>query len=267
MVGALLERGDDLLVGDLLALEVALHQRVRVFADLVHQLLAVLPRTLGHRVRDRDLACSHRARRRPGGRPSCRRGRSRPATSCSEPIGISVATTCGPKARLSGSSVRKKSARSRSSMLTNSRRARSSSAARCHRRRRGTSTPMTALTTNTADSHTRSAPSASATKLESPGVSSRLTLRSCHSKRAERRRDRHLARLLVGVGVGDGGAVGHRAQPVGRAGLEQQRLVQRGLAGPAVADEGHVADAIRGLVHDYLLPPGMATISLGLSER
>ena len=40
---------------------------------------------------------------------------------------------------------------------------------------------MTALTTNTADSHTRRAPSASATKLGSPGVSSRLSLRSCQS--------------------------------------------------------------------------------------
>ena len=44
-----------------------------------------------------------------------------------------------------------------------------------------TSDPITALTTNTADSHTRSAPSASAMKLGSPGVSSRLILRSCHS--------------------------------------------------------------------------------------
>src|SRR5579884_891208 len=105
-----------------------------------------------------------------------------PETSCSEPMGISVATTCGPKAALRLSSVRKKSARSRSSMLTKIRRARSSSAARCHRRLAWTSTPMTALITNTADSHTRSAPSASATKLASPGVSIRLTLRSCHSK-------------------------------------------------------------------------------------
>ena len=39
-----LERGDDLLVGDLLALEVALHQRVGVLRDLVHELLAVLLR-------------------------------------------------------------------------------------------------------------------------------------------------------------------------------------------------------------------------------
>ena len=44
VVGAVLERGDDLVVGDLLALEVALHQRVGVLRDLVHQLLAVLLR-------------------------------------------------------------------------------------------------------------------------------------------------------------------------------------------------------------------------------
>jgi hypothetical protein len=101
-----------------------------------------------------------------------------PRTSCSAPIGISVATTCGPKLAFSASSVRKKSARSRSSMLTNSIRARSSSAARCHRRAVVTSRPMTALTTKIADSHTRRAPSASATKLGSPGVSIRLILRS-----------------------------------------------------------------------------------------
>ena len=104
-----------------------------------------------------------------------------PRNSCSEPIGISVATTWVPNADFSDSSVRKKSARSRSSMFTNTRRARSSSSARCHRRAVLTSTPMTALITNTADSHTRSALSASATKLGSPGVSSRLIFRPCHS--------------------------------------------------------------------------------------
>ena len=66
-------------------------------------------------------------------------------------------------------------------MFTKIRRARSSSAARVHSRLAWTSTPITALITNTADSHTRRAPSASAMKLESPGVSIRLTLRSCHS--------------------------------------------------------------------------------------
>ena len=105
-----------------------------------------------------------------------------PSRSCSAPIGISVATTWGPKEALSCSSARKKSARSRSSMFTNSMRAMSSSAARAHSRVAVTSTPITALITNTADSQTRSAPSASATKLGSPGVSIRLILRSCHSK-------------------------------------------------------------------------------------
>ena len=105
-----------------------------------------------------------------------------PLSSCSAPMGISVATTCRPYAPLSCSSVRKKSARSRSSMFTNSIRAMSSSAARAHRRAVETSTPITAFTTKIADSHTRSAPSASATKLGSPGVSSRLILRSPQSK-------------------------------------------------------------------------------------
>src|SRR5215210_2091258 len=103
-----------------------------------------------------------------------------PRTSCSEPIGISVATTCGPKAPLSESSVRRKSARSRSSMLTKIRRATPSSEARCQSRCVETSTPITALTTKTADSHTRRAPSASAMNDGSPGVSIRLTLTSRH---------------------------------------------------------------------------------------
>src|SRR4051794_38925997 len=107
-----------------------------------------------------------------------------PRISCSSPIGISVATTCGPKAVLSESRVRKKSARSRSSMFTKTSRATPSSAARVHRRWVETSTPMTPLTTNTADSHTRSAPRASAMNEGSPGVSIRFTLVSRQSKDA-----------------------------------------------------------------------------------
>src|SRR3954471_22488912 len=107
-----------------------------------------------------------------------------PRISCSSPIGISVATTWGPKAVLSESRVRKKSARSRSSMFTKTSRATPSSAARVHRRWAETSTPMTPLTTNTADSHTRSAPRASAMNEGSPGVSIRFTLVSRQSKDA-----------------------------------------------------------------------------------
>jgi hypothetical protein len=47
-----------------------------------------------------------------------------------------------------------------------------------------TSTPITPLITNTADSHTRSAARASATKDGSPGVSIRLTFRPSHSNDA-----------------------------------------------------------------------------------
>src|SRR5215207_4902971 len=101
-----------------------------------------------------------------------------PWSSCSRPIGISVATTCWPKACFTESSARKKSARSRSSMFTNRMRASPSSEARSQRRLVVTSAPITPLITNTAPSHTRSAHSASATKLGSPGVSIRLILRS-----------------------------------------------------------------------------------------
>src|SRR3954447_2017340 len=107
-----------------------------------------------------------------------------PRSSCSEPIGISVATACGPKLSLSWSSVRKKSARSRSSMFTKIRRARPSSLARCHSRSVFTSTPITPFTTNTADSQTRSAAMASAMNEGSPGVSTRLTFLSSHENDA-----------------------------------------------------------------------------------
>src|SRR4051794_38789319 len=103
-----------------------------------------------------------------------------PRSACSTPIGISVATACGPKLSLSWSIVRKKSARSRSSMFTKMRRERPSSLARCHRRSVFTSTPITPFTTNTALSQTRRAAMASATNDGSPGVSIRLTLRSSH---------------------------------------------------------------------------------------
>ena len=51
----LLQRRDDLVVGDLLALEVALHQLVGVLGDLVHELLAVLLGLLAQLVGDLDL--------------------------------------------------------------------------------------------------------------------------------------------------------------------------------------------------------------------
>ena len=55
VVGALLERGDDLLVRDLLALQVALHEGVGGLGHLVHQALAVLLGLIGQAVGDGDL--------------------------------------------------------------------------------------------------------------------------------------------------------------------------------------------------------------------
>ena len=168
-----------------------------------------------------------------------------PRISCSEPIGISVATTWGPKAAFSDSRVRKKSARSRSSMLTKSIRARSSSSARCHRRIALTSAPMTALITKMADSQTRRAPSESATKLGSPGVSMRLILRSSHSN--------ELSDALIDIwracssGSESEAVVPSRTVPsrLMAPAWIQQRLVDRGLPAAAMADEGDVPDAVR----------------------
>ena len=76
----------------------------------------------------------------------------------------------------------------------------------------------------------------------SPGVSIRLILRPCHStwqSEAESdicRRCSSSSQSETVVPCLDG------AEPVDRAGLEEHRLDERGLPGPAVADDGDVAD-------------------------
>ena len=80
------------------------------------------------------------------------------------------------------SSTRKKSARSRSSMFTSTTRDSSYSSDRAHTFAVFTSTPITPLSTTSAPSTTRSEASVSAWKPASPGVSSRLIFRPCHSR-------------------------------------------------------------------------------------
>ena len=58
---------------------------------------------------------------------------------------------------------------------------------------------------------------------------------------AERRRERHLAALLVLLPVGDGRALLDRPQPVRGTGLEEHRLDERGLSRPSMASDGNVA--------------------------
>ena len=72
----------------------------------------------------------------------------------------------------------------------------------------------------------------------------------------ERRQQADLALDLVGVEVGDRGALVDAAEPVHGAGVEEQRGDERRLAAAAVPDHGDVAD-VRGVVnlHDQG-PPG-----------
>ena len=111
----------------------------------------------------------------------CRRS-TIPVSSCSLPIGSCTATQRSESWLRNASSVRKKSARSRSSMLTKTRRDSSSSSARSQTRPVFTSTPITPLATTIAPSTTRKAAAVSAWKPASPGVSTRLILRSCQSR-------------------------------------------------------------------------------------
>ena len=139
-----LSDADDLLVVDLLALEVALHQLVGVLRDLVHQLLAVL---LGLGARARRGSPPRRRCRGPSPRrrrPSCRSGRSRRGPPARRRSGSRSRRRAAPKAAFSESSAAKKSARSRSSMLTKTSRARPSASARRQSRSVWTSTPVDA---------------------------------------------------------------------------------------------------------------------------
>ena len=127
-------------------------------------------------------------------------------------------------------------------MFTKTTRESSSSSARSQTREVLTSTPITPETTTSAPSTTRSDATVSAWKPESPGVSIRFSLRSCHSTVAERRGDRHRATLLVLFQVRDRVARVDRPEPVRLSRLEEHRLDERGLARSTVADDGDVAD-------------------------
>ena len=254
MVGALLERGDDLLVArspdrpDSAPSARRSSPRPRPSASRGTPARSPAAR------RGSGSRCSSRDRLPRRRRPSCRSDRSRRATSCSVPIGISVATTWGPNAALSESSVRKKSARSRSSMLTNTSRARSSSAARLQRRLAWTSTPITALMTKIADSQTCRRPERIGDEARIPGRVDQVDT----AIRATRTTS-SVAEIDIWRAFSSGSesetvvpSITDPSRLVAPA-CEQQRLVQRGLTTAPVADEGHVADPIRGLVHACLL--------------
>ena len=84
-----------------------------------------------------------------------------------------------------------------------------------------------------------------------PGRVDQVDLASVVLKRGDRGADRHLALVLVPLEVGDGGAVLDTAEAVDDTGLEEQRFVERRLAAAAMADQGDVPDSVCGLVRHW----------------
>ena len=107
-----LQRRDDLVVVDLLALEVALHQLVGVLGDLVHQLLAVLLGAGAELVGDRHPLGAAAARRPRRRRPPCRSGRRRRAPPARRRSGSRWRRRAGRR-RPSASRARRRSRRAR----------------------------------------------------------------------------------------------------------------------------------------------------------
>ena len=79
----------------------------------------------------------------------------------------------------------------------------------------------------------------------------------------QRARERHLPLVLVVVPVADGRPLLDRAEPVRLSRLEEQRLDERGLPDPAVADDGDVADLAR--LGD--MARRLALLDVGLERR
>ncbi len=248
VVRAVLQRRDDLVMGDLLALEVALHQRVRDLADLVHELLAVLLGGHLQVVGDRDLGAVLAAGAVVGVRLH--------VDEVDDPGDLVL----GADRDLRRDDVRAEGVLQR---LQRAKEVRALAVEHVHEDHAGEVELLRArpqAARRDLDAHhavdDEDRRLADAHRAERVGDEARLAgrvdevdLAVVPLKRAERERDRHVARLLVGLGVRHGRAVEHRAEPVGRLRLEEQRLVQRRLAAATVTDKGYVANAVSRLVH------------------
>ena len=208
-----LERRGELVAGDLVVLEVALHQRLVGLDDGVDQLLAVLGGLRGDVVRDVDrlrlalaLGIEVGAHVEEVDDPLAARARGRSGSG---------SRRSGRRAGCGAARARRRSPRARGRACSRRRRGRARAPPqRSHRRVVCTSTPWTPLTTKSAPSTTRSEASVSAWKPGSPGVSIRLILRSCHARWQTDGGERHLAAVLVLVPVRDGRGALDRAEAV-----------------------------------------------------
>ena len=224
MVGALLQGPHDLLVGDLLALEVALHERVRHFADLIHELLAILLRDLSLSLRNRHL------------REAFAVGRVLAEGLHVDQVDHAFEFVLGPDRDLGRHHVRPER------LLELLERAEEVGAlaiehvdeqhARnielCGTRPQPARRDLHAHD-GVDDEHSRLAYAQRAQRIGDearvPRRVEQVDLAFLPLERVERGRDRHLPRLLVGIGVRHGGPLRNRAQPGGDPCLEQQRLV------------------------------------------
>ena len=232
VVGALLERVDDLVVGDLLALEVALHQRLGVLGDLVHQLLAVLLGLVGELVRDRDL---------------------RAVAVGVVLVGLHVhevdqaaQLVLGADRDLGGDDVRAERLLER---VERAEEVGPLAVEHVHVDQPRDAQLLRALPQpargdldahHAVDDEDRGLAHAQRAERvgDEAGLAGRVDqvdLDVAPLEGGQRRRDGHAAGLLVLVGVRDRRTVSHRAEPGRRAGLEQQGLVQRRLPAPSVA--------------------------------
>ena len=263
VIGALLEGVDDLGVGDVLALQIALHQRLGHLGHLVHQLLAVLLRLCGELLRDRDLA-----------------GVASPVAVVLERLHVDEVDDApdlvlAADRDLGGHDVL---AEGGLQLLQRAEEVGPLAVEHVHEHQPrqvelGGARPQARRADLDAhhrvdDEHGRLADPQGP---EGVGHEARLTggvdevdLAVLPPEGAERGRDRHLARLLVGVGIGHGATLDDRSETVDHAGLEQERLVQGRLAGAAMADQSDVADTVRSWTHACLLSLGvLSTIPAG----
>ncbi len=265
---ALLQRADDLVVVDLLAVEVALHQLVGVLRHLVHQLLAVLLGPVAQLVGDLHLL-----------------GRARPGPLVDEGLAVdqvdhAADLLLGADRDLGGDDVR---AEGRLQRVEHAEEIGPLAVEHVDEDEAGQPAgvgpapeplgvdldPHHAVD----DDHGRVGDPQGGDRVGDearlPGRVDQVDLPPGVLEAGKRGVDRHPALLLVGLVIGDRRPVGDRAEAADRAGLEQHRLVQARLAAAPVPDQGDVANPVCGLVRHAIKvhPERLNSNRSGLSDK
>ena len=235
-----LERVRDLLDAELLALEVLLHQRLVGLDDLVEELLAVLGDELGHVVRDRpglDLLASLGARVRAHvedvddpGQLVLGADRQVDGDASLRELLLHLLERAEEVGALAVEHVDEEEARD-PELLGPLPEPRGADLDAHH----------AAEDEERALDHAQGA-ARLALEARVAGNIDQVELAALPLGVSERERDRHPPLLLVVVPVRDRRARLDRAEPVRLAGLEEERLDERGLARASVSDDGDVAD-------------------------